>query len=170
MKQHWPPAVAAAAAAAAAAVSAGDASGVGAGAGGAGKGGGAAARLALLTYATGVPPHWLLGRSAALHGVPLVLAGLGRRVHAWCIPGACLVHAWCIPGAYLMHDAICTLLWLHSLWLHSPGAGRVSASRHRRHGARCRYYCEQLLTMTLRTMALLWLYLLWLYSLWFYSL
>ena len=100
MKQHWPPAVVAAAAAA---VSAGDASGVGAGKGGAGKGGGAAARLALLTYATGVPPHWLLGRSAALHGVPLVLAGLGRRVHTWCTPGAHLVHTWCIPGAHLVH-------------------------------------------------------------------
>ena len=79
IRQYWPPAVRTAAAAT---VSAGGASGAGAGgAGGAkGAGGGAgAARLALLTYATDVPPHWLLGRSAALHGVPLVLAGLGRR-------------------------------------------------------------------------------------------
>ena len=78
IRQYWPPAVRTAAAAT---VSAGGVSGVGAGgAGGAkGTGGAGAARLALLTYATDVPPHWLLGRSAALHGVPLVLAGLGRR-------------------------------------------------------------------------------------------
>lgn len=37
----------------------------------------------LLAYATGVSQNWLLARSAALHGVPLVLAGLGRRGWQW---------------------------------------------------------------------------------------
>ena len=34
----------------------------------------------LVSYSTFLPPEWLLGLSAALHGVPLVLVGLGR---AW---------------------------------------------------------------------------------------
>ena len=37
----------------------------------------------LLAYATGVPQNWLLAKSAALHGSPLVLAGLGRRGWQW---------------------------------------------------------------------------------------
>jgi uncharacterized membrane protein YgcG len=37
----------------------------------------------VVTYATSVPNHWLLAKSAALHGVPLVLAGLGRRGWQW---------------------------------------------------------------------------------------
>ena len=37
----------------------------------------------ILTYATGVPEHWLLAASAALHGSPLVLVGLGRRGWHW---------------------------------------------------------------------------------------
>ena len=93
IRQYWPPAVRTAAAIT---VSAGGAKGAGGGAG--------AARLALLTYATDVPPHWLLGRSAALHGVPLVLAGLGRRVHTYyallysrdmCSWRACRMHMAC---------------------------------------------------------------------------
>lgn len=28
-----------------------------------------------------------------------------RCLHAWCMPGACLVHAWCMPGAKLQDIA-----------------------------------------------------------------
>lgn len=41
----------------------------------------------MLTYATGVEEHWLLGLSAAQHEAPLVLAGLGRRGFNWWSPG-----------------------------------------------------------------------------------
>ena len=37
----------------------------------------------ILAYSTSIPEEWLLGASAALHGAPLVLAGLGRRGWPW---------------------------------------------------------------------------------------
>jgi len=38
----------------------------------------------MLTYLTSGPPSdWLLGMSAARHGLPLVLAGHGRRWDGW---------------------------------------------------------------------------------------
>ena len=40
----------------------------------------------VLTYSTGVPEQWLLGLSAAAHGLPLVLVGLGRRGWSWWSP------------------------------------------------------------------------------------
>eukprot|EP00966_Prymnesium_polylepis_P303667 7014695-Prymnesium_polylepis.1 len=37
----------------------------------------------LLSYATNVASHWLLGLSAAAHGLPLAVAGLGMPGWPW---------------------------------------------------------------------------------------
>ena len=37
----------------------------------------------VLSYATQISEKWLLGLSAAMHGSPIVLAGLGRRGWQW---------------------------------------------------------------------------------------
>ena len=53
-------------------------------------------------YGHGRPPH---PRPARLLGAALSQRGEAspRRVHAWCIPSACLVYAWCMPGVCLVH-------------------------------------------------------------------
>ena len=43
----------------------------------------ARAPFALLVYATSLPTRWLLGQTAAHHGVPVVVAGLGRAWHGF---------------------------------------------------------------------------------------
>ncbi|KAL1523585.1 hypothetical protein AB1Y20_018521 [Prymnesium parvum] len=46
-------------------------------------GGRAAQGPFVLTYATEIPQPWMLGRTAALHGLPLVVAGLGMPGWNW---------------------------------------------------------------------------------------
>ena len=119
----------------------------------AGAGGWASRRAAgmpiLLTYMTHLPFEWALGASAALHGIPLIVMGLGRE---WDGPGvrvpatlraAQLLDALAPDAAIIGTDGSDALVANAPTAAVRSWAGELARSRHMLLATECRLHIER---------------------------